>query len=169
MSGLLSSFLSYEASCKLSFDDRCRFYFLLSFPMKQAASCKLSFDDRYAAAAAVSPASKQARWDHKPVNFFALSFTTKVKLGWENSICVVFFFPPSPSLLPPALENAHAPSFLLLLLDSCGKTAKPGIKIHTKNTQPKESHKVKAAAEAAAGRTAATTNNNNNNVVLLKS
>ncbi len=47
-----------------------------------------------AAAAAVSPASKQARWDHKPVDFSALSFTTKVKLGWENSISVVFFFLP---------------------------------------------------------------------------
>jgi hypothetical protein len=35
---LLSSFPSYEASCKLSFDDRCRFCFLLSLPMKQAAS-----------------------------------------------------------------------------------------------------------------------------------
>jgi len=38
VSVLLSSFLSYEASCKLSFDDRCRFCFLLSVPMKQAAS-----------------------------------------------------------------------------------------------------------------------------------
>ncbi len=38
VSVLLSSFPSYEASCKLSFDDRCRFCFLLSLPMKQAAS-----------------------------------------------------------------------------------------------------------------------------------
>ncbi len=38
VSVLLSSFLSYEASCKLSFDDRCRFCFLLSLPLKQAAS-----------------------------------------------------------------------------------------------------------------------------------
>lgn len=87
-------------------------------------------------------ASKQARWDHEPVNFFALSFTTQVKLGWEDSICVVFFFPPSPSPLPPALENAHAPFFFFFW------TA-VAIHIH-KNTKPEESHKVKAAAAAAA-------------------
>jgi hypothetical protein len=94
-----------------------------------------------AATAAVSPASKQARWDHKPVNLFALSFTTQEKLGWEDSICVGFFFPPSPSHLPPALENAHAPFFFFFFWTAVA------IHVH-KNTKPEESHKVKAAAAA---------------------
>ncbi len=128
MSVLLSSFFSYEASCKLRFDDRCCY------------CCCFT--------------SKQARWDHKPVNFFALSFTTQVTLGWENSSCVVFFFLPL-LLLFLLLLKTH-----MLLSSSSGqlwqnsKTRNKNTHTH-KYTKPEKRHKVKAAA--AAGTTTTTT------------
>jgi hypothetical protein len=109
-----------------------------------------------AATAAVSPASKQARWDHKPVNLFALSFTTQEKLGGEDSICVGFFFPPSPSHLPPALENAHAPFFFFFFWTAVA------IHVH-KNTKPEETRGKPQSQSSSCSNN----NNNNNNVCFI--